>query len=168
MNTKSLMIGCGAALLSASVWAGSGHEGHGELTEDAHAHATPDAHVSVAGKPGRPDQVTRTIHVEALDTMRFKHEPIQVTAGETIRFHVMNQGQVLHEFALGSTAEHTKHRQQMREMPDMKHEDPNVVMLEPGESKALVWTFAKATEIQAACNVPGHYEAGMYSEIEVK
>ena len=56
----------------------------------------------------------------------------------------------------------------MREMPDMQHDDPNVVTLEPGETRSLIWTFAKAVNIEVACNIPGHYEGGMHSQVEVK
>jgi len=138
--------------------------GHGE--HGMHGHGA--AHALQAGTQGTAEQVDRTISVDALDTMKFEHEPLAVKAGETIRFDVTNQGQVVHEFAIGSKGEHAKHRIQMREMPDMKHEDLNVVTLEPGERKSLVWTFANAEEIQVACNIPGHYEAGMYSQVDVQ
>ena len=49
----------------------------------------------------------------------------------------------------------------------MGHDDPNSVLLEPGESKELVWTFAKAGALEFACNLPGHYEVGMMGKIVV-
>ena len=48
----------------------------------------------------------------------------------------------------------------------MRHDDPNTVMLAPGESKELVWKFTKAMEIEFACNMPGHYESGMLGRID--
>ena len=51
------------------------------------------------------------------------------------------------------------------DMP-MRHDDPNTVMLAPGESKELVWKFTKAMEIEFACNMPGHYESGMLGRID--
>jgi len=39
------------------------------------------------------------------------------------------------------------------------------VLLEPGESKEVVWKFSEKSSIEFACNVPGHYQAGMYGEV---
>jgi uncharacterized cupredoxin-like copper-binding protein len=45
------------------------------------------------------------------------------------------------------------------------HEEPNAVYLKPGETKELLWRFAKTNELEFACNVPGHYESGMKGSI---
>ena len=45
------------------------------------------------------------------------------------------------------------------------HDEPNSLLLEPGKSGEIVWTFPKHAELQFACNVPGHYGAGMHGEI---
>ena len=50
----------------------------------------------------------------------------------------------------------------------MVHDDPNSILLEPGETKELIWTFDKAQSLQFACNVPDHYEAGMQGRIEIE
>ena len=47
----------------------------------------------------------------------------------------------------------------------MKHDDPNSVLLEPGQSKEVVWKFSEKGKIEFACNVPGHYQAGMDGEV---
>jgi uncharacterized cupredoxin-like copper-binding protein len=47
------------------------------------------------------------------------------------------------------------------------HSDPNSVLLEPGQSGEVVWTFPRDGEIEFACNVPGHYEAGMQGRFEL-
>ena len=47
----------------------------------------------------------------------------------------------------------------------MQHDDPNTVLLAPGESKELVWKFTRAMKIEFACNMPGHYESGMKGAI---
>ncbi len=47
----------------------------------------------------------------------------------------------------------------------MKHDDPNSVLLEPGQSKEVVWKFTEKGDIEFACNVPGHYQAGMYGDV---
>ena len=58
----------------------------------------------------------------------------------------------------------------MKEMakkdPSMAHSHSNSVLLSPGESANLIWKFSNSVEIEAACNVPGHYEAGMIAKID--
>jgi uncharacterized cupredoxin-like copper-binding protein len=49
----------------------------------------------------------------------------------------------------------------------MKHDDPNSVLVEPGKTAELTWTFSKATNLEFACNVPGHYQAGMVGKLTV-
>lgn len=44
----------------------------------------------------------------------------------------------------------------------MGHDDPNAVMVPPGETRELIWHFERAENVRFACNVPGHYEAGMH------
>lgn len=161
MNFKTLSLALSAAFLSTSLLANPAEEAHGHDHEHGHA-------VSPAGVPGTPEQVSRVIKVDAYDSMEFKHEPIVVEDGETIRFEITNHGVLAHEFAIGDKEEHKEHQIMMREMPDMQHDDPNVVTLEPGETRSLIWTFAKAADIEVACNIPGHYEGGMHSQVEVK
>ena len=48
------------------------------------------------------------------------------------------------------------------------HDDPNSVLLNPGETKELVWRFEQAgLSLEFACNVPGHYQAGMVGEFQM-
>jgi uncharacterized cupredoxin-like copper-binding protein len=50
----------------------------------------------------------------------------------------------------------------------MKHDDPNSVLLEPGKSQEIVWKFTGKGNIEFACNVPGHYQAGMVGDVNFK
>ena len=45
----------------------------------------------------------------------------------------------------------------------MAHSHSNSVLLSPGEKGELIWKFNNKVKLEAACNVPGHYEAGMIS-----
>ena len=56
----------------------------------------------------------------------------------------------------------------MRKMPDMKHKDPNTVSLAPGESAMLSWRFKGSDTVVFACNIPGHFEAGMKQIAAIK
>ena len=39
------------------------------------------------------------------------------------------------------------------------------ILLEPNKSGEIIWKFSTDVALEAACNVPGHYEAGMISKI---
>ncbi|UVE16185.1 plastocyanin/azurin family copper-binding protein [Pseudomonas sp. LS44] len=49
----------------------------------------------------------------------------------------------------------------------IKHDDANSVLVEPGKTAELTWTFSQATGLEFACNIPGHYQAGMVGNIEI-
>lgn len=128
------------------------------------------------GRPGTAAQVGRTVRVEATDT-KFNIASLAVRAGETIRFVVVNKGEAEHDFTIGDAATQQAHRAEMAKMMEhgamdhgagaMHHDDPNAVFLKPGETKALIWTFSRPGTFEFACNVPGHYEAGMHGTITV-
>ncbi len=144
------------------------HGHHSEHHEKGH-HVTKHHDGSKAGKPGKAHHVDRIVHVEASDQMRFEHEPLHVKPGETIRFVVHNKGKLEHEFALGTKQEHLLHGQMMMQHPGMHHEEGGAaITLQPGETKELIWTFNHAENVQVACNIPGHYSAGMHSPVMMK
>ncbi len=127
---------------------------------------------TAAGQPGQLDQVSRTIEVQADDRMRFTFSdtaPIRV--GETIRFVVTNNGQLPHEFVIATAGEHRAHGQMMAAMASgaamSHHSMPNALSLAPGEQKTLIWRFSQGDAIEAACNLPGHYQAGMHQALPV-
>ena len=103
----------------------------------------------------------------------FDYRPrrIEVAAGETVLFEIENAGSVEHEFGIGTPAMHAAHREEMMKMAEghhMDHDDPGTLLLQPGGSGQVAWTFGQAGTLQVACNVPGHYEAGMKRPIEVR
>jgi uncharacterized cupredoxin-like copper-binding protein len=49
----------------------------------------------------------------------------------------------------------------------MSHDDPNAILLEPGDSGEVIWKFTQTTALEFACNVPGHYDSGMMGDISV-
>jgi len=131
------------------------------------AHATHGHVVSRAGQPGKAGQVTHTIRVQALDAMRYAPDELTVKSAQTVRFIVTNVGKMRHEFAIGDAEEQRRHAEMMKEMPDMKHDEGNAISLEPGETKELIWRFAKRGKVEVACHLPGHYEAGMRAIVTV-
>lgn len=132
-----------------------------------------------------PDaEVDRTIQVEAGD-MWFDPETLGITAGETVRFQVVNTGNLQHEFVIGDADAQQAHREMMQAMDDSHgaghdghggHDmaegahggEMPAVAIAPGETAELVWTApAGVDELVYACNIPGHYESGMYGEIQL-
>ena len=139
------------------------------------------------GVKGNDAEVDRVITVLMYDNY---YEPnlIKVKKNETIKFLVQNKGELVHEFNIATKEMHIKHqpemmkmaeneillvnkidKQKMKEMskkdPSMAHSHNNSVLLSPGERGELIWKFSNSVNIEAACNVPGHYEAGMIANI---
>ena len=153
--------------------------------------ASPAGHFDF-GQPAPAASATRTVQVEMTD-IAFSPTSLEVKAGETVRFVLVNKGQLLHEFNLGNAAMHAAHQKEMldmqqsgmltptgkggmdhaamghgsMDMPGMQHDDPNSVLVEPGKTAELTWTFTRADNLEFACNVPGHYQAGMVGKVKV-
>ena len=143
-------------LLSPGVNAAGTHgHGHGE-------------HKFSVGEPasGKPDRI---YEVSMRDTMRFVFSPDfnELHDGDVIRFEVRNDGAILHEFSIGNAADQVEHAKMMRAMPDMKHSDPNTVSLEPSERGSITWRFMGKDTVVFACNIPGHFEAGMRHDLPI-
>ncbi len=119
------------------------------------------------GHPGKGADVGRTIELSAAD-LTFTPTQIAVAIGETVKFEVRNDGQLEHEFILGSKAEQVEHEQAMTAMAAMNTTHINGVSVAPGKTGTLIWTFTHAGSIQYACHVPGHYVAGMVGELTIK
>ena len=150
--------------------------------------ASPADHYAF-GQPALAASATRTVQVEMTD-IAFTPKSMDIKAGETVRFVLINKGQLLHEFNLGDAAMHAEHQKEMLKMQQggmmtptamshkgmdhasmghgMKHDDPNSVLVEPGKTAELTWTFSKADNLEFACNVPGHYQAGMVGKVNVE
>ena len=134
------------------------------------------------GSAGDPAAATRTIEVLMEDNY-FEPEAVEVQAGETVRFALTNKGEVLHQFTLGPVEFQLQQQEEMAMMAEhgmltatgidpsmagmdhggmaMTHEGPNTVLVAPGEKAELTWRFGEPAELEFACNLPGHYEAGM-------
>lgn len=148
LNYFSTLLLC----LSLTAWADAGHN------------------ASPVGKPTAPELADKTIQVKTLDTMRFAFEPPleQIDEGETIRFVVSNTGTVPHEFFIGDEAEQKEHAAMMVQMPNMVHEDGNTLTVPPGETKEITWAFSGPGPVVFACNIPGHFQAGMFLVVPIQ
>ena len=154
-------------LIPALSWAAGDHGSHKGM-HDHMAGMHQGRPASAAGRPGDPAKVSRTIEVTMDDNMRFSPSQLSVKAGETVRFFVRNSGKVPHELVIGTLSELQEHAEMMRKMPDMKHAEPNMVNLAAGKRGGIVWQFAQAGNVDFACLLPGHLEAGMKGSIRVE
>ncbi|MEO8409305.1 MAG: cupredoxin family protein [Propionivibrio sp.] len=122
---------------------------------------------SPIGKPGIASKIKRTITVEMSDNMRYSPEDVKVKKGETIRFVVKNVGKVRHELSLGTPEELAEHLEQMKKFPEMEHDEPSKITLDPGKQGEIIWQFTQPGAVHFACLMPGHYEAGMKGQVTV-
>ena len=144
--------------------------------------------MKMIGMQGNKESVDRTINVSMYDNY-YQPNKFKIKKGETIKFIVQNKGELVHEFNIATQKMHLKHQPEMLMMveneiiladkidkkkndgnvkknPSMAHKHSNSVLLSPGESAELIWKFNNTAELEAACNVPGHYEVGMIAKIE--
>ncbi|MEC4876308.1 cupredoxin family protein [Pseudomonas sp. NC26] len=140
------------------------------------------------GEPAPAAKATRTVEV-VLKDIAFEPKDLQVKAGETVRFVLINEGQLPHEFNLGDKAMHAEHQKEMLAMQGKLftagmnnegmehgqmdhgvhgHDGGNTVLVQPGQRAELTWTFRKSAPIEFACNVPGHYQAGMVGALTIE
>lgn len=126
------------------------------------------------GEPGKVEDITQTVLVDIVDAegeMRFVHEPMTIRMGDVVKFVVTNKGAMDHEFSVGDSPSQRAHALMMEKMPDMKHEnDATAISLAPGETKEVIWAFTKPINgsIEFACQMPGHYQAGMVSKVKMQ
>lgn len=179
MNRITIAAACGllfASLAASAALAAGTHAG-------GHGHSV--------GQPANASAASRTVEVTMHDNY-YVPETIAVRAGETVRFVVRNAGQLVHEFNLGTPNMHAQHQAEMQMMVDhgvleadrinhhmmnvdmggghvMRHDHANSVLLEPGQTAEVAWTFPNDGDVtlEFACNVPGHYDAGMQGDIQL-
>ncbi len=152
-------------LVALSVFGAGSALAHGDK-----AHAAPTKAVKEQkawGIAGDAKAVTRTIAIGMDDSMRFSVSELKFKQGETVRFKIVNNGKLMHEFVLGTKAENKKHAEYMMKFPDMEHDEPYMAHVSPGKLGEIVWTFNRAGEFEFACLMAGHYQSGMVGKIKV-
>ena len=142
------------------------------------------------GSKGNVADVTRVIKVIMYDNY-YEPSSFQIKEGETIKFEVENAGMLVHEFNIANKMMHMKHQPEMIKMAEngillafsidkekmkkmakmdksMGHSHSNSVLLEPKQKGNIIWKFDNAVNIEVACNVPGHYQAGIIAKVNIK
>jgi uncharacterized cupredoxin-like copper-binding protein len=177
MKTLFLAVLASVVLISPTFAGGQHGGGHGhndkpskpshhdkEPKEKEHQHGNKKGPV---GSPAQPTFAKKSIQVSLTDTMRinFKEDLKTIQSGTVIQFIVTNDGKIPHEFSIGNQLEQKEHAEMMRTMPGMVHSDGNTITVEPGKTRALTWHFDGDDLVVFACNIPGHYEAGMFKNV---
>ena len=144
--------------------------------------------IKMMGEKGNPAEVNRVIKVKMYDNY-YEPNEFKIKKNETIKFIVYNYGELVHEFNIATKKMHLKHQPEMMRMVEneillvdridkkkmkelskkdhsMSHSHSNSVLLEPNESAEIIWKFNTEAILEAACNVPGHYEVGMIAKID--
>ena len=143
--------------------------------------------MNMIGEKGDPNEVSKVILVKMYDNY-YEPNKFEIKKNQTIKFIVYNYGELVHEFNIATKAMHLKHQPEMMKMVEneillvdridkekmkelskkdhsMSHSHSNSVLLEPNQSAEIIWKFNTNADLEAACNVPGHYQVGMIAKI---
>ena len=141
------------------------------------------------GSKGNLNEVNRIVKVVMYDNY-YEPSSFKIKAGETIKFELVNAGELVHEFNIANKMMHMKHQPEMEKMVEseilfadsidknkmkkmakinksMGHSHSNSVLLEPKQKGYIIWKFDNAINIEVACNIPGHYQVGMIAKVDI-
>jgi uncharacterized cupredoxin-like copper-binding protein len=105
----------------------------------------------------------RTITVD-MRYSRYLPVALHVGAHETVRFKLVNEDPITHEFIIGTAAQQLAHETGRQ----VDHNGlPGQASLGPGETRTISFTFAGPGSLIFACHRPGHYVYGMRGSIQV-
>jgi uncharacterized cupredoxin-like copper-binding protein len=161
-NLKSISLAVAFAAASISLPASA----HSDKPHDKKPAAAVVKEQKEWGIAGDAKAVTRTVAI-SMKEMRFSPEKIDVKQGETIRFVIKNEGQLLHELVIGTKKELDEHAAMMVKFPTMEHDEPYMSHVSSGKTGEIIWTFNRPGNFDFACLIAGHYQAGMVGKITV-
>ncbi len=125
----------------------------------------PNASSPAAGTSSAVGAVRLTVTMT--DALRMEPAQLSVPRGTPITFVVTNSGAIDHEFFLGNEEEQAKHERDMAGGDGMDHDLPSGIIVGPGQTGELTFTFPESGATLAGCHIPGHYPAGMKADIKV-
>ncbi|WP_108862290.1 plastocyanin/azurin family copper-binding protein [Ruegeria sp. Alg231-54] len=155
--TTALLVLIGTSVVASPSGLGTGNIGESRKT--------------IVGIPGDRRDVDQIVKVSMKETdeggMIFTPSLLNIKKGETIKFEVMNYGEVDHEFILDTPELNSIHKEIMAARTET-HRTPNSVTLSPGEQGEVIWNFTNSGDFEYACLIPGHYDSGMFGSITVQ
>ena len=126
-----------------------------------------NSNANVGDDATSPD--ARTVEV-AMEDIKFNQTSLTVEAGETIDFRFANNGKVPHDAFIGDTAAQMDHEDEMAQMDNTGGHtvEEAAIVLQPGDSGELRYTFSEPGTYEVGCHQPGHYAAGMRIDVTVE
>ena len=112
---------------------------------------------------------SKTVEI-AMEDIKFDQSTLTVEAGEAIEFRFVNDGKIAHDAFIGDVGAQLEHAVEMAEMDGASEHsvEEAAIVLQPGESGELSYTFSEPGAYQVGCHQPGHYEAGMKIDVTVE
>ncbi|MFW7525802.1 copper-resistant cuproprotein CopI [Vibrio ostreicida] len=124
--------------------------------------------MSAVGMPAKGAKPDKVVYVMLDDDMSIKFkQDIDINPNDIVQFVVLNQGNIEHEFSIGSAQEQIEHRNMMKQKGAHAHDSGSTVTVAPGKAKQLVWHFHGDNNVEFACNIAGHAESGMVKSISL-
>ena len=123
--------------------------------------------MNAVGMPATGMKANKVVHVILSDDMKitFKKE-VDIDPNDNVQFVIMNTGKIDHEFSIGNGTEQLEHREMMKKMTSgHAHDSGSTVTVQPGKAKQITWHFHGDNNVEFACNIPGHAEAGMVKKV---
>ncbi|MUJ39558.1 copper-resistant cuproprotein CopI [Aliivibrio fischeri] len=123
--------------------------------------------MNAVGMPAMGMKPDKVVHVILSDDMKISFtKEMNIESNDVVQFVIMNTGVIEHEFAIGNEAEQLEHREMMKKMTlGHAHDSGSAVTVQPGKAKQMTWHFHGDQNVEFACNIPGHAEAGMVKKI---
>lgn len=105
-----------------------------------------------------------------MEDIKFDQPTLTVKAGETIEFRFVNNGKIAHDAFVGDVEAQMEHDAEMAELGDAGGHpmEEAAIVVQPGDSGELSYTFSEAGSFQVGCHQPGHYAAGMKIDVIVE
>lgn len=89
---------------------------------------------------------------------------LEVAAGSTVEFVIVNQDPITHEFIIGTAAEQLEHE---KGSIDDTHTGPGEASVPAESTVRMSFTFTAPGTLLYACHLPGHYRYGMKGSLRV-
>ena len=111
------------------------------------------------GGAGASEEVTIAIHYSG-----FVPEEVEVPAGVPVTITLRNDDPIEHEWIIGPTEVHERHRNGTEPYHD---QIPTEVTVPAFESRTTTITFANPGVLKYVCHLPGHEAYGMVGSLTV-
>lgn len=115
-----------------------------------------------SGVPGKTERTERIV----LNDLAFAPNTLTFPANTTVRFTLVNQDTVDHEFVVGSEAVQQEHAMKAAQGDHGMH-DPTRAAVPAGKTVEFSYTFGAPAMLMVGCHVAGHYALGMRGTITI-